>query len=589
MEQVIRTIRDRLAYLTDHLHISEQTFVIILAVLVGTIAGFASIAVTYLIKFFHGLFFEQASDMFAFLGQYSIILIPAIGGLLVGPLVFFGAKEAKGHGVPEVMVSVALRGGRIRPRVALVKAIASSICIGSGGSSGREGPIVQIGSSIGSSIGQLFKMSDERVKSLVAAGAAGGISATFNAPIAGVMFAMEIIMGQFATGIFSLVVIGSVTAAVISRIFMGDNPAFALVTAYSLKNHWELFLYVILGILAGMHSVIYIKVLTKFEDFFEGIKSIPEYIMPAIGGLILGLLAVFYPEVLGTGHEVVDKALHGEFTLGILVILIFGKLLATSLTLGSGGSGGTLMPSLYMGAMLGGAFGVVVNLVFPGMVAPSGAYALVGMAAVFTGANRAPITAIMLLFEMTNDYHIILPLMIACVISTLVSAGIHRESIDTIKLVRRGINLIAGRKHDVMESILVKDALEHNVETVSIHLTVTEVAEILRKSRYHGFPVIDDNENLFGMITFQDLRTAIQQGKENEEIKNIATKQILTAFPHDTLNSILKKLAMRGIGSIPVVDPKNNKKVVGIITRSDIIDAYDRAATLKHDISQPAM
>jgi len=587
MEEVLRSFRNRLAYFIDnYLHISEQTFVVILAVFIGLGAGFASVGVIYLIKFFNWLLFDCGKHILGFLADYYIIVIPAIGGLLVGPMVTFWAQEAKGHGVPEVMAAVALKGGRIRPRVALVKAIASSICIGSGGSVGREGPIIQIGSSLGSTVGQLFRMSDERIKTFVAAGAAGGISATFNAPIAGVMFAMEIILGEFAAGTFGLIVISSVTAAVISRAFLGNNPAYFLLTTYSLVNYWELFVYVILGFTAGLFSVLYIKTLTRFEDFFEKLKSVPEQFRPVIGGLFLGGLALLCPQVLGIGSETVSQALRGQFPLLLLILLIFAKLLATCLTLGSGGSGGIFAPGLFMGAMLGGAFGTVVNLIFPGMVAPSGAYALVGMAAVFSGSTRASITAVIMLFEMTNDYRIILPLMITCVISALVSSSLQTESIYTIKLARRGINLVGGRHHDLMESILVKDAMFPEVETVHFDQTVDQVAEFLVKSRHHGFPVVDDAGDLFGMVTFSDVRNAVQKGKGTQAVKSIATRRVVTVLPSDNLYSVLKKLAKRDVGRLPVVDPHNTKKIIGIITRSDIIGAYDRAVTFRGIESQ---
>ena len=380
----------------------------------------------------HVFFFGILEPAFAVvLGPAAVVPLPALGGLIYGPLIYFFAREAKGHGVPEVMLAVAQRGGRIRPVVAVVKSLASALCIGSGGSVGREGPIVQIGSALGSTVGQALRMSDDRVRTLVACGAAGGIAATFNAPIAGVFFALEVILGEFTTRAFGVVVISSVTAAVIGRAAFGDVPSFP-VPAYELVNVGEFGLYALLAVLAGVIGIVFTRTLYAFEDFFDGIRM-PEYLKPVPGGLCLGLIGVFLPQVFGVGYQAMSQALSGEYALGLLVILLAAKIVAVSLTIGSGGSGGVFAPSLFIGAMLGTAFGTAANALLPGFTAPPGAYGLVGMAAVFTGAARAPITAVIILFELTGDYRIILPLMLAVVLSTLVSEALSRDTIYTLQ------------------------------------------------------------------------------------------------------------------------------------------------------------
>jgi len=401
----------------EKLRFSQTNILIILSVLVGLGTALGAIAFITLIKYFNSLFFGMTDQFLTeTIGErglkYWLPVIPMLGGLLVGPIIYKFATEAKGHGVPEVMNAVARLGGIIRPRVAAVKTIASAICIGSGGSAGREGPIVQIGSAIGSTIGQIFRMSGERVKILVGCGAAAGISSVFNAPIAGVIFSLEIILGDFAIKTFSPVILSSVVASVVTRTFMGDHPAFA-VPEYSLISAWEIPLYVIMGSLLGILGVSFTRILDAFEDFFDNLKMSPM-LKPALGGLLLGVIAMFYPQILADGYETIKLTLHGDIWVTTLVILVFMKLLATSLTLGSGNSGGIFAPALFMGAVAGGAFGFLVNYLFPETTASPGAYALVGMAGMVAGTTYAPITALLIIFEMTSDYRIILPLMVTC-------------------------------------------------------------------------------------------------------------------------------------------------------------------------------
>ncbi|MFQ6057662.1 MAG: chloride channel protein [Anaerolineae bacterium] len=564
----------RLVHLLDRLQPTETTILIGTALLVGVGAGFGAIVFRWLIGSFTNLAFDGGRVILDFLGRYYVILIPAIGGLFVGPMIYFFAREAKGHGVPEVMEAVALRGGRIRPIVVVIKALASSICIGSGGSVGREGPIVQIGSALGSTVGQTLRLSDERIRNLVACGAAGGIAATFNAPIAGVLFALEIILGEFSVGYFSTVVISSVTASVIGRIFLGDYPAFP-VPPYSLISPWELFLYAALGILAALAAVAFVRVLYGFEDLFDAWRF-PEYFKPVAGGLLMGALGLYSPHLFGVGYEAIEAALRNEMLLTTLILLALLKILATSLTIGSGGSGGVFAPSLFVGSMLGGAFGNVVHGWLPAITAAPGAYALVGMAAVFAGAAHAPITAIIILFEMTGDYRIILPLMLATVISTFLAERLSRESIYTLKLVKRGIRLERGRDIDVMQGVLVGEAMTMDVDTVPTAMSLGELAAEFNRTHHHGFPVLDERGELYGIVTLRDLERAIAQGPTDSlTVRDIATTAVLTVYPDEPLWVALKKLGTRDVGRLPVVDRRNPRKLVGLLRRYDIVRAYN--------------
>ncbi len=561
------------------LKLSEQRILIILSVVVGVGGGFGAVIFRWLIGAFHTLFFDYGTLLFSQITSHPkwlIPLIPMAGGLVLAPITYRLAKEAKGHGVPEVMLAVALRGGIIRPFIALAKSIASSICIGSGGSAGREGPIVQIGSALGSTVGQMFKMSGERVKILVGCGAAAGISATFNAPIAGALFALEIILGDFTMYAFSPVIISSVTATVISRAFLGNYPAF-LVPAYDLVSVWEMPMYIGLGLVAGVFSVLFIKVLYKSEDLFEALK-INNFLKPALGGLILGIVGIFYPQLFGVGYETISSALHEETVIWILFLLVFMKIAATSLTLGSGGSGGIFAPSLFMGAMLGGFFGNVVHLAFPEVTATPGAYALVGMSAMVAGTIHAPITAMLIIFEMTGDYRIILPVMLASVVSTLLANKLNRDSIYTLKLSRRGITLKAGKDKTVLEGILVQEVMTTDWQTVPQNMPLSQLLRFVEQSRENIFPVLNQTGELEGILTLQDIRSVVTQRvlEDLVIVKDIMSTNAPTITLDENLGSALSKFEVRDFDGLPVVDKHNPKKLLGILKRSDIISFYNK-------------
>jgi len=543
-----------------------------LATLVGIAAGLGAVAFRWLISNFHSLFFDGGERVFGALGRYHVILIPVIGGLLVGLIVHFFAREAKGHGVPEVMAAVAARGGRIRSRVALVKTLASSICIGSGGSVGREGPIVQIGSSVGSTVGQWFRLPEDWLKTLVACGAAGGISATFNAPIAGVFFALEVILGRFITRSFGYVVVSSVVADIVAHAFLGDEQSF-LVPAYKLVAAWEIPIYAVLGIAAGVVALVFIYVLYKTEDIFDAWKF-PPFLKPAVGGIFIGLIGLYSFDLFGVGYGGVEKALLGEIALSTLLFMGLLKLVATSITIGSGGSGGVFAPSLFIGAMFGGAFGAMANRIFPTITAPSGAYAMVGMAAVFAGAARAPITSIIIFFEMTRDYDIILPLMLAVVISTIVARGFNPDTIYTTKVRKAGIDLSRYEDVDVMRSVTVASAMTRNFPTVSTEMPVSELMSKLARSGHHGFPVVDKNGSLFGCVTLADVEAHMTSDIESLKVEDIATKSLIVAFPDQSMHEVMLKLGAKDVGRIPVVDREDRTKLLGVLRRHDIISAY---------------
>jgi len=562
------------------LKVSGPHALVIIATVVGLTTAAGALAFRALIGYFNHLFFgltdQKLIQVFGGEFKFWMPLIPMLGGLLVGPIVFRFSREARGHGVPEVMNAVARLGGIIRPRVAAAKAVASAICIGSGGSAGREGPIVQIGSALGSTIGQYLRLSEDRIKVLVGCGAAAGISSVFNAPIAGVMFSVEVILGDFTIATFSPVLVSSVVASVLTRSVLGDHPAFTI-PGYSLVSAWEIPLYMTLGIILGAVAVLFTRSLDALDDFFDHLKT-PDLLKPAMGGLLLGAIAIFFPQVLADGYDTIRLSLNGQIVLWLLLILVPLKILATSLTLGSGNSGGIFAPSLFMGAMAGGVFGIVANRLFPGTTASSGAYALVGMAGLVAGTTHAPMTALLIIFEMTNDYRIVLPLMVTVAVASLVSRLLFSNSIYTIKLAKRGIDIRAGKDINVLRAHTAREIIVTEYGSIPLSATIPAMLSKMEQSRGSDLIVTNKDGHLQGLITFQDIRSVVTKHELDMLIvaDDIVHREIEAVLMDSTLEEVMNAFNIRGIGALPVVDNKSSNKVIGIIRRDDLIEFYNQ-------------
>lgn len=559
--------------------IPEGAYLTVVSVIVGLTTGLGAVIFIKLLRYVEHLSFDTGRGVLALLGNYYVIVLPLIGGLIVGPLIYYVSHEVRGGGVPEVMACMAVQGGRMRWRVAFVKIVTSAITIGSGGSAGREGPMVQIGGGIGSIVGQFLKMSDERIKTLVAAGAAGGISAAFNAPIAGAMFALEILMGYVGLD-FSLVVLSSVSSAIVCRAMLGNFPAF-VVPIYQDLTLGELPFSLLLGIAAGLVAIGFVRLLYRLEHLFDEWRF-PAYWKPAVGGILVGIIGFFLPQIFGTSFGAMGDTLNGRLPFLLMAVLVLGKMGGTSLTLGSGGSGGDLAPLLFIGAVLGGAYGHIVHALLPGATAPVGAFALIGMGAVFGGAAQAPITAIMLIFEMTGDYLVILPVMVSTVISTLIYNMWNTESIYTLKVVSQGIRFRAGRDVDVMAAIRVREAMTHRVLWVPEDMTVEGFIQRSAEEHHEWFPVLNQAGELTGVVTAQDVQKALGDGEMEAKVSELATKDLVTVTPSDTLHDVLVRFHVRDLGHLPVVDPNNPKKLLGIVSRAHVVRAYNRALLDKH-------
>ncbi len=596
-----------LAKMLDQLAPREGLILLVMAVVIGVSTGLAAVVFIRLIAFIQTFFYGGGEKILPELGRLWLILIPVIGGLLVGPIIVKFAPEAKGHGVPEVMQALILRGGRIRPRVAIAKIITSALCIGTGGSAGREGPIVQVGSALGSSIGQWLHLSDARIKNLVACGAAAGIAATFNAPIAGVVFAIEVLLSEIQVTVFGNVVVSAVAASIVSQIFLGARPAFEI-PGYVMQSPWEILLYVILGLLAALVGILFIRMLYYTEDVFDRL-AIPEWLKPATGALLLGILAFCYPyvgtisyispndmalglpvsenypHIFGSGFLFLEEVLQGRAPFFLLFLLIFLKPLATSFTLGSGNSGGVFAPSLFTGAMLGGSFGYLAMHLFPNLNIEIGAYALVGMAAVFSAAARAPLTSMLIVFEMSNDYRLILPLMAAGMVASTFAQWLHSDSIYSLKLTKRGIRFEQGRDLDIMQTVQVEEVMNKAPVTVQQEQSVADLFAAFQQTHLGGFPVMANETELYGMVTMQDMERTIQEiertlhrkevNLKDLKVWDVATPDPVTVFPDEPIWSAIRKMAPRDLARLPVISRNNPKQLVGVISRSNIVRAYN--------------
>ena len=572
---------------------SRQIKIYSLGALVGVVSGITAVLFRYLIVTISTLFVMIP----AILGPIGWIVIPVIGGLIVAFIVVRFAPEAKGHGVPEVMEAYVLQNGKMRIRVPLLKSLASAVCIGSGGSCGREGPIAQIGAGVGSALATKLNLDKRETKTLLLCGLSSGIAATFNAPLGGALFGIEILAGGILGFSILPVILSSVVATAVADLILGDTVSF-IVEGFTLGHPIELVFYLILGIVLGIASVIWMRGFYFIEDMFEKIR-VSKYALPAIGGLLTGVLALgtlylesafgyvgafgtqpVYPAVMGVGYAFIDASLAGSVVIGALLIFGVLKILTTSFTLGSGGSGGVFAPTLFIGAAFGGALGLVFSFVFPGLVPETSAitFALVGMAALFAGSGRAPITCIVIIMEMTQDYFLILPLMIAVSASFLVSSLIETESIYTMKLSRRGVHISQGTHIGALKSINVESIMTENPTILSPDLTVEEVFKVIDETHHTKFPVVVEERRVIGILIAEDLF----QGPKMEDGKEIRVKDLMNPdFLHIsrgcTMDSALQAMMKRDEGHAVVVDPTKPDIMIGYITKADVLKAYEIA------------
>jgi len=583
----LRAFRRLTGNLQDYLHISENTFLIILAVLIGLLGGLGNYAFRKTIEFIHWGVFTQTEHLLDFsLEEWSfkrlvVILFPMIGGLLIFPLLRWFGDDLKG-GFSAFLERVNLRGAKLRLRPIFTRGFGAAITLGTGGSAGQEGPIAMIGGAIGSQFGQLFKMSGDRLKVLVACGAAAGVAATFNAPIAGVFFAQEIVLlAAFELSSFTSIVIASGMATVVSPARLGNTSELYAPT-YVVNSSWELVLYVLLGLLIGALAAMFIDVHFRIKDRLAALEM-PRLAKPIFGGLLVGLIGCIFPQIFGNGYEFINDVLLGSQTWYLLAALVLTKAVATSITLGSGLPGGLFAPCLYLGAVAGGSFGHLAVKFLPGMQIAPGAYALVGMGAFLAAATHAPMTAIFLLFEITDSYEVIIPIMLSCVIGTAVARHFKQDSLETVELSRLGIDLEAGKERNIMKSLSVAEVMVREVEAIPEYMTLRQFTRFIETTQHTNFPLVNSDGELTGIISVQDFMGVVFEPALMDlvVVKELATTDVITVHQDENLDQAMRKIGYRNIEQLPVVDRETHRQLVGIISRRDMVSAYNRALMSK--------
>ncbi|WP_320009143.1 chloride channel protein [Maridesulfovibrio sp.] len=547
------------------------------SVAIGMAAAGGAFLFRWMIENFQHLFWSGGPsflDMAVSSPWWLTLLLPCAGGLVAGIIITRWAPEAKGPGVPEVIKAIAVRGGVIRHRITFLKALVTSLLIGCGASVGREGPVVQIGASLGSSAARLFRLDPSMLPVCVASGAAAGISATFNAPLTGTLFAIEILLLDTEMSYVSHIIVASVTASALSKLFWGDFPTFEA-PKFIFNNFSELIIFFLLGILAGLVSIAFVNMIRLSEKAFDSIP-IPEWIKPGLGGLILGAMALKIPAILGVGYEAVNMGLTGVLPLDIAILLLGAKLVATSLCIGSGMSGGIFAPSLVLGAALGISVSSTINMFFPELALTHGQYALVGMGTVVAGTTLAPITAVLTVFELTYSYKIILPMMVGCITSALVVRILNGYSVYEAKLLRQGINILRGHDESVMVNIPLKEVMETEFDYLHTTDSLTKAAEMVLNSEFPHFPVLDDENKLAGILTLHDMRDFLKTTldlKSGTEIVDTLMVRTIVSLPADSnLKEAILKFERTGVSFLPLMNKDNS--VAGIIKSKEAMKIF---------------
>lgn len=575
----------------------ENALMVIIATFIGLAAGLANILFRSAEELVHHYIFKSGYTMLIGEGDVRLFLLPLLpmfGMVLLIPLAYFFPGEVNGYGFTKFLRKVNLEGGRIRFRTIWLKTVSTSLTIGTGGSAGVEGPIAQVGGAIGSQVGQFFRVSGDRMKVYIAAGCAGGIAAMFNAPIAGVFFASEIVLiGTYEMSSFSALVISSAMATVVSRATYGESPAFPVPSYHLINPVLEIPLYILMGVVVGIVAVLHIRIFYWIRDRFAEMEM-NIFIKPIIGAFMVGTIGIFLPQVMGSGYEYIGEVLHGNGVVWVMCLLVLVKSVSTAITLGAGGAGGVFAPSLFIGAVLGGTFGGVANYFLPGYIASSGAYAAVGIGAFLAAVTHAPLTAIFLLFEMTGNYLIIIPIMLAAIIGTVVSKKLYRDSIDTVDFSREGIDIHDGRETAIMKSIKVGKAMTEDIGFVSESANVNHLLKIFSMAEdSFYFPVLADSGKnagqMTGIISLQDVKTILhdEQLRLSSTVGNICARDVISLTPDDDLYTAMTLFTVKGIEEIPVIENEKARWVVGMLKRRDVIAAYNREV-VKRGISEKA-
>jgi H+/Cl- antiporter ClcA/CBS domain-containing protein len=578
---------------------APETVVLLLAVAIGGGTGLAVVLFHHLIEWIHNLMLQNLMGAIAPLGAWTLACVPTLGGVIVGLMRWYWKDFGPGI---STLISTPQTLVKTSPAKATVKSVAASVSLGSGASLGPEGPSVEIGANIGAVLGQALRVSQERQRLLLGAGAAAGLAAGFNAPIAGVFFALEVVVGStFAASAVSVILLSSVVASLIAQIGLGAQPAFTL-PSYEVRSPLELPLYLGLGLFACLVALAYTQLLQFTQRLFKGeipgfhwMKAIPIPVRPILGGLCVGITALQFPQVLGIGYETVEAMLRDvEFSLLLLCGLLVIKLLMTAISLGSGLVGGLFAPAMFLGASLGAAYGKVVAAIFPvaaGGIAAPPAYAMVGMAAVLAASVRAPLTAILMLFELTRDYRIILPLMAAVGLSVWLMDRLKPVTHNRSALQSPGETTKLDEDAELLQQISVLQAMHRDFLTVTNSLSVLAAGLLLTEHQARSALVVSETGELVGIVTLQDINQAIVESEETatthtprlaeQRLEDICSHDVLRAYSDESLAEAEQRMATRGLHQLPVVHRNDSHHVLGILAREDIALAKSLAVTRK--------
>ena len=571
------TIRKKLRLLIGN----EHLILLILAMVIGTVAGAAVIGFREAISFVQLILYGSGSEQFFSsnhgVAWWKIIIMPLAGGVVVGLMVQFLLPKKRPEGVADVIIASAQNGGRMSSRVGLTAAIVSAISIGSGASVGREGPAVHLGASLAGWIGRRLNLSSQMTRTLLGCGVAAAVAASFNAPIAGTLFASEVVIGHYALRAFAPIVISSVAGTALSRVWFGNFPAFSLVET-PLASFWEFPAFVALGLTSGivaivlMHSILLAQRLSQFT-------TLPLWTKPAVAGLVVGICGLFFPEVLGVGYGITESALLVEISLAMLLVLAGVKIFVTAVSLGWGFGGGVFSPSIVIGALSGGAFGIVVTSLFPEFSSDPAAYTLIGMGAVAAAVLGAPISTTLIIFEMTGDYALMLGVMIAVVIASEITEQVYSRSFFSIQLKQQGIDLRGGFEAEIMHAIRLRQFLRTDFELVSLNISLPNLRAMLQNSKSGELFVVRDDGTLFGTITLPDLSDFAFDDTIDDLLcaGDVARIQPAVLCLEDNLEAALKMLAETDESRIAVVESHSNLIFRGYVTLADITAVYNKA------------
>ncbi|MGA9768666.1 MAG: chloride channel protein [Blastocatellia bacterium] len=557
----------------------------ILTITIAVACGLVAVTYHKLIKLASANMIERAIAIQGPSRVFWMLAIPIAGGLAAGLLLHFFAPDARGSGIPQVKIAYVMNYGHVPMRTAAGKAVISALCVGAGASLGREGPTVQICAALSNLISRMFSIPRRKQMNQLPVGAAAAIAAAFNTPIAAVTFALEEIIGDLNQKLAASIVIAAVIAATIERWLLGQHPLFIGANFYVLNHPAELLAYAALGIVAGVVGVFFSRLILFMRMAFRDRLNLPSWSKPAIGGAIIGAIGLWQPNALGIGYDFLGQVLQGQdnLVLKAVVALMVAKVLASAFSYGSGMSGGVLGPSMFVGGMLGAAIWHVLTFIEPDVLIARGAFALVGMGAMFAAVIRVPITSILLIFEMTYNYEIILPLMIANAIAYAVASRMWQLSIYEAFMFQDGIHLNTTPRTDALSRITAASVMTQDVVTLPDDITVAEALDLVGRLEYNGFPVLREG-HMVGLITTGDLRRLEAEGKQAEFIADVMTRKIVHSHPDQTLDTVVLKLAQRELSQLPVVSRIDDTRLLGIITLRDIARAQARLASMQYSL-----